>query len=186
MVGAFTSVGGLAFTVYKGTQEWKKWKRERHVLKRAEVAAEVLVTTLRFLSGLQQIASPWITGEGRDDQSPPPTSERDRRQRDIEALAKILAQRWESFAPTSNAFVAAWEHAEVFLPAGVMDFLEKIWKARASIKSNQHTHIVQARQGGDNPKFFEGGLGDEVELKLLDLRKEAKEILRPLAQMMIE
>jgi hypothetical protein len=183
-VGAITSVGGLAFTVYRGTQEWNKWKRERHVLKRAEVAGEVLVSSLRFLTGLQQIASPWITGEGPPDAEPEPTSERDRSKRDAEALGHILSNRWEQFSATSTAFVDAWERAEVYLPENVIALLEEVWKARASIHSNQHMHVMMGRQGhADRYDFFEAGFGTDIRKSLDDLRNRVKGILRPLAQM---
>lgn len=147
-----------------------RWRDQRREGKLADVAAEVLVSTLRFLTALSSTTSIAVRGvadasEGDDDET---------------RWRKEVAQRWTAIGPISNEFIKAWELAETYLPDEVNELLERVWDERAEILSNQQTYFATPVRHA--AEFHKGGFGSVPEKRLKALRVEARKILRPLAQ----
>lgn len=183
VVGALTSVGGFVFGVIKGSKELDKWRTERSATKRAEVAGEALVATIRFTDGLKQIASPFVVGSAPAEGEPEAVGERERETQDAEWLGAVLTERWEAFKPFATRFVDAWELAQVYLPDDVSELMREMWKARSAINATQNTYVMMLRQHHHEPKLYEGALGLHLEKELDELCERARKLLRPLAQL---
>lgn len=144
---------------------------DRRSTKRAEVAGEVLVASLRYLTSLNPVVSVFASASLHTDDS---SDEHAHLRRDTE-------QRWASAGDAWNAFIRAWELAETYLPENVHQLLERINDLRASIKAAQHTYL--ATPSGHNAEFFQQGWGRVPQEKIDAIRREARALLRPLAQL---
>lgn len=157
-----------AVTSLRTMRELGRWREQKSETKRAEVAGEVLVATLRFLTAVSGTAS--IFGKhGEDDEKQT-------------GFRKEVAERWAATSDISNAFIKAWELAETYLPDAVNDLLGRVWQEKASLAASQMTffQIVGHPMAAE---FFNQGFGSDPEKRLAALRDEARRVLRPLAQL---
>lgn len=171
-VAALIASGTAAFVAKRGTKELSRWRTQQRETKRSAVAGEVLVATLRFLTGLGSLVSPLVSRPLSD---PDPRDEH-------KQMREVTAADWADFATFSNDFVKAWELAETYLPENVTALLDKIWKLRTEIRSAQMTFY--ATPLGKGTEFFKIGWGSAPQTKIDTLRTEARQLLRPIAQMM--
>jgi hypothetical protein len=140
--------------------------------KRAQVAAEALVASLRFLDALRGLVNPFY---GKHDPAP---------REDPDAGAAFFNSRWDRFDHFDKEFRSAWTQAEVYLPENVAEALEKVWKLRGNVRGAQS---VASTPRGAGPAdqiaaYYLEGYGTDPERRIEDLRAEMKVLLRPLAR----
>jgi hypothetical protein len=152
--------------------EAERARDEKRLTKRAEIAGEVLVSTLRLLTSLNPIVS--VFGSAPQDDADDPRDEHAHLRRDTQ-------ERWAAAADAWNAFVRSWELAETYLPDAVHQLLERIHDLRGTIRSAQHTYL--ATPVGGATEYFAQGWGRVPQEKLDAIRAEARALLRPMAQL---
>jgi hypothetical protein len=168
IISAFASAlsaAAAAFGNLRASREMKRWRDQRRESKRADVAAEVLVSTLRFLTTLSSLTSTIVTSSGQKDDS---------------GLPVEVARRYDAAASAAGDFIKAWELAETYLPDEVALLLERAWDARAEIMSSQITYFSMPPPHG--AEAHKRGFGAVPDQQLDALRAEARRLLRPLAQ----
>lgn len=184
IVGDVATAAGIAATIIFAPKQLRQWRDERRSTKRAEVAGEGLVAIIRFTTELSGIRSPFFfsndAGQEHDD------SERLRREREADSLEKMLAERWQAFAATSNQFMEAWEKAQVYLAPDVVALFDAVWKIRAETRAAQRTYLLMMRQGDKSDDVWnraftgvEKGLDQDLE----KARDDAMRLLRPVAHL---
>jgi hypothetical protein len=146
-------------------------REDRRSTKRAEVAGEVLVSSLRYLTSLNPVVSVFAS----------PSQDTDDPHNEYAHLRRDTQERWASTGDAWNALIRAWELAETYLPDYVHQLLERINDVRATIGAAQHTYLATPR--GHNAEFFQEGWGRVPQAKIDAIRSEARALLRPLAQL---
>jgi hypothetical protein len=144
--------------------------------KRAEVAAEVLVAALRMLDALDRAAGlgSFETERVGDDD---PDARRKWMRLQVEA-------RDASVRIFDEEFRRAWHLAEVFLPEAAPELLYEITRLKGEILAGQQMHAMALDQSPQHAvQFHKQGYGLEPSQKIGDLRKRAKDFLRPIAQL---
>lgn len=164
VVATITGVVAAAFAIWKTTVELKRWRTERP----AQVAGEVLVATLRFLSELRGNTTPTIRPI---DEAVVPEGVSD-----AERFHRAVETRWANFRLVSDRFDEAWAKAETHLPDEVSTLLEEVSDAQRSIWAAQVTSI------GSRRSSFDEGFGSGPQKRIEDLRKKVRTVIRPLAR----
>jgi hypothetical protein len=171
-IGAITAACAALFAIWKTTVELKRWRVERRVTKQAEVAGEVLATTLRFLSDVKANTSMAIRTTDAAGEAG---------QAEHERFALAIESRWTQLRPTHDRFMEAWAKAETYLSDEVNKVLERISDEQRSIWSAQVTSIGLPR--GSAREIWADGFGSAPQTRLDELRDEVRKLLRPIAQL---
>jgi hypothetical protein len=169
-IAAALAASTASFVAWRGSRELNRWRTQQRETKRAAIAGEVLVATLRFLTGLASTTRVVSTRPMVED----PNDEH-------RAFREASEADWTAIVAVSNEFISAWELCETYLPEDVDRLMERVWALRAEIKSNQRTFFAVPL--GRGVEFFEGGWGRRPNERIEALRKEARTLLRPIAQM---
>lgn len=171
-ITAVTALAGLGFAVWKAERELNRWRREKRETKHAEVAGEVLVTTLRFLTTLENATSILMPAQGIDEE-------------DDAFFRAEVGRRGGKIDAVTDEFIKAWQLAETYLPDQVNKLLARVWDERGTIISSQQVYagLPQGSRGGQFIDMFKDGFGPTAKNRVVTLRTEAREILRPLAQL---
>ena len=150
--------------------------------RRAEVAAEALGATLRFLDALKWTASARLDprrGAANVDGAIVDGAIEE----EIEEHGRIL-KRLERY---ERKFHLAWERAQIYLPEHVAEALEQAVDLKLEIMVMQIAYNVTVASGDVKPNFFEemrrAAFGDEPQGKIAALRAELKALLRPMASL---
>lgn len=184
VVSGYVPALALVFAVARGSREWSRWKRERQLTKRSEVAAEVLGAAMRFADGLRANASPWVVGSSREKPKPSEAvTEREEIREGGQDLSEVFGVRWEAFTPVRVAFTAAMDQAEIFLPESINELLDELWKEYSGLHASQNAYVMTLRQGTHLEELYEDSLGSELQSRLTTLRTRVRAALRPLAQL---
>ena len=169
---AVTAVVGFIYAIGKTSKEIERTRNEKRIVKRAEVAGEVMVATLRYLTALDSVVSIYSNAQKEPDDDP----------RDEHApMRGVTNKLWISIGDVSNAFIRAWELAETYLPRTVDELLQGIWQLRAEIRAGQHTFFAVPL--GQGSEFFKQGWGKMPEAAIKQVREKAHKLLRPIAQL---
>jgi len=147
------------------------------VERRAGIAAQVLISTLRYLDALKAATSVAFQA-----QTQPGGSESDVLRADFNA-------RWEGIQEREADFTDALVLAEVHLPEGVNGILAEVWTLRREIRANQSTHVamlVNSKGGYHDSRFFEKSFGSEPQKKIDQLRDASRTKLRALVSLQLE
>lgn len=155
--------------ISKAKKELDRWREEKRDVKRAEIAGEVLVASLRFLSGLETIVSNFRLQVDEDEATSP------------YAFEDEVAKRWVRFSETEKKFREAWQLAETYLPDEVSQLLENVSQESNNIWASQKTHF--AVPAGSASESFDMGFGSKPKVRLKDLRSKCRQTLRPIAQL---
>lgn len=183
IVGAVLSTATFGYGVWKGSRELNKWRVERAGLKRAEVAGETLVAIIQFTGALKVIRSPFFMRSEESFEHAEAVDEYEKREREAKRLSEDLSARWNGFEPISNRFVNAWEQAQVYLPESVSQLMDRVWKLRSRIRASQDTHVRMMRQSHFEQEIYDDAFGAKHDKTLDGMLDEAKDLLRPLAQL---
>jgi hypothetical protein len=135
--------------------------------KRAEAAAQVLTSCLRYLDFLRVVTSPIRFGGEPGDGG----------------FRRHTDSLWTGSQDLQSEFEKSWILSETYLPHEAAELMEKIWKRRSEIWASQSTHFDLVAQGGRDPKIYAGGFGHELGPEMEHLRDEAKALFRPIAQL---
>jgi hypothetical protein len=141
--------------------------------KRAEIAAEVLVTLLRMLDALHDVTSLVAFVHEEDPPGGSPVREK--------AMSDVIAQA-ATLGPYDTEFRKAWLLAETLLPDEVTELFDRTNRLKGDILVAQYAHAKYA--GTDYAvAVFGSGYGAEPRKRIAELRDNAKAILRPIAQL---
>jgi hypothetical protein len=171
-ITAVTALGGFGFAVWKAGRELDRWRREKREVKHAEVAGEVLVTTLRFLTTLENATSILMPANGIDNDT------------DVVFRTEV-ARRCKMIDDVTDEFIKAWQLAETYLPDNINELLVRVWDERGTIVSSQQVYsgLPRGSREGQFADMYKDGFGPTAKNRVVTLRAEARETLRPLAQL---
>jgi hypothetical protein len=160
-----------AFLARRATKELDRWRTQQRETKKAAVAGEVLVASLRFLTAVASTTNLVVRGQlaAHD-----PNDEH-------KGMREASEADWNAIADISNEFIKVWELAETYLPEDVAELLEEIWEVRSDLQASQMGFFIMPL--GEGTDFFKSGWGRVPREKLDALRVRARNLLRPLAQM---
>jgi hypothetical protein len=143
--------------------------------KRAQVAAEALVSVIRIIGLLRSVCAVYLSFEAHDVDASA-----------VDLITRDRQERWNAVREFEPKFVEAWTLAQVYLPESTNGLLERIWFLRREIDAAQTrwewtvAEKMDARFVSTNE---EQGFGDIPEAKLDAALAEAKTLLRPVAQL---
>jgi hypothetical protein len=141
------------------------------VERQATIAAQVLVTTLRYLDALRSS----VTGLA---QLPPGKSDTP-----SSALKAELEFRWAALRPFEKDFLDVWIQAQVHLPEDASTILAEVSECGNHIYGSQITHLTMFANGSPNVTAFENGFGRKPRDRIDALRETALAKLRPLVKL---
>jgi hypothetical protein len=135
--------------------------------KRAQVAAEVLVATLRFLYALEGAVTLAALGD-----APPGSRPEVQVSRSVDMRRKVVDAATEQLT-------SAWILAEVHLPDDVNQLLDSVWKLWADIHAAQATWAAAAgtTEAGE---YYRRSVGPDPEKRINEMRSTVKTRLRQL------
>ncbi len=145
---------------------WRSAEQERAAL----AAADVLVSTLRYLDAVELATAPGLKAEA-------PAEGDEKRW-----LADDVRLRWADVRPQEQEFRGACVLAHVHLPERVQEALEEVAGLVRDIRTAQSTHVAQFAQGGHDTRFFVEGFGELPVRRLAEQREALKRLLRPLVR----
>ena len=175
VTGALVSVVGVAFTVWKGSKELERWRITQRETKRAEVAGDVLVAALTFLTELGGIVSPWYFAP------PGQSAASTTRQEENQGAEEECKRRWQNFAVTQEAFLKAWRLAETYLDDGAREVLEELWTTKSSIYASQDAYFRAIRRGWPmTEQTYCQAFGEDRQRNLDEIREKARSVFRRL------
>lgn len=163
--------------------EADRWRSEKRDTKRAEIAGELAGTIQRFVIAMDTIADIQIRETLPNIRMPDGTNLRDSPEAERKLAAATYAKRWNDAAPTFNAFIDAWNLANVYLPSEISALCSELWSFKASVQANQQTWLATMGQRGADPSFWSNGVGSKVHKRGAELNEKALALLRPLAQL---
>lgn len=153
------------------------WRTQQRESKRAAVAGEVLVATLRYLFVLDRAASLVILGDAPVDA-------------DRQAVLRAdVSRRIGMVDDVVQDFLEAWRAAETYLPRSVATIIEAIGKEGDALRWSQAT-FAELPLGHEDPEvrrfvreIYSEGFGSTPRQRIAGFRKEVLQRLRPLAQL---
>lgn len=163
--------------------EAERWRSEKRDTKRAEVAGELAGAIQRFVIAMDTIADMQIRETLPNIRLPDGTNLGESPEAERKLAAATYGKRWNDAAPTFNAFIDAWNLANVYLPSEINALCSELWSFKASVQANQQTWLVTMGQRGADPSFWAKGVGPNVHRRGAELNEKALELLRPLAQL---
>jgi hypothetical protein len=141
------------------------------VERQATVAAQVLVTTLRYLDALRTSVSGLVQVPSGKTDTP------------ASALKAELEYRWAALRPFESEFLDAWIQAEVHLPEDASTVLADVSECGNAIYGAQVTHLTMLSNGSPHAPAFENGFGKVPRDRIDALRETALSKLRPLVKL---
>lgn len=154
--------------------EAQHWRAEKRDTKRAEVPGELAGAIQRFVIAMDTIANKELLNRPPDRE--PPHFRR--------SMAEAeYTDRWNAAVATFNAFIDAWNLANVYLPSEVSELCAEFWSFKASVQVNQRSWLATMGQPDSDPPTFSGGVGQKVHDRAAELNEKALALLRPLAQL---
>ena len=183
-----TLLGGGTVSVIFGalTKAWLSTQLERFkadlsvtsrleaqsVERRATIAAQVLVCTLRYLDALRSSTTPGAQVATQPSATP------------AAFLKAEFEARWAVLREYEKQFGDACVQAEVYLSDGVSGFLEEIADYGNELYANQITHLTMLHNGGGHDQtYFENSIGRRPRARIKELRDGALANLRPLIKL---
>ena len=164
--------------------EAQRWRDEKRDTKRAEIAGELAGAIQRFVIAMNTIADTQLQN------SPPDLNMRSGgpNYRELPQLQQSMAtaeygDRWNAAVPTFNAFIDAWNQANVYLPTEVSELCSELWTFKADVEVNQRLWLATMGQPDSDPSALAGGVGQKVHDRAAELDEKALTLLRPLAQL---
>ncbi|HST56287.1 MAG TPA: hypothetical protein VLJ42_10420 [Solirubrobacteraceae bacterium] len=181
-----------AFAVIVAVFGARSWRAQQRATKRAEVAGQAHVATLRLCDALEHVISPWSTNLPTP-QPPvapggaPEEPEIARREHRAQVMEKEIEQRWIQIQAHETSFRIAWELTMVYVPDAVAT-LSAIWSKRMDIWSNQLNAADAIRYGWEAEPFAveakkKGFANQTLRSELNVLCNAAVTTLGPLARM---
>lgn len=164
--------------------EAQRWRDEKRDTKRAEIAGELAGAIQRFVIAMNTIADTQLQNSPPDlNMRPGGPNLRENPQLQRSMAASEYDDRWNAAVPTFNAFIDAWNLANVYLPREVDEFCRELWSFKVNVEVNQKSWLATMGQSGADPLAFSGGVGQQVHDRAAELNERALALLRPLAQL---
>ena len=141
------------------------------VERQATDAAQVLVTTLRYLDALRSSVTGLVQVPSEKTDTP------------ASALKAELEHRWAALRPFESEFLDAWIQAEVHLPEDASTVLADVSECGNAIYGAQVTHLTMLSNGSPHAPAFRDGFGKVPKDRIDGLRETALSKLRPLVKL---
>ena len=171
------AIGGY----FAGRRELRKWRDRQRDEKRAQVAGEALVASLRLLGTLETNTSA-IAGAVRDEaieieeQIGMQVGSGENRH----LWASAIRGRWAASADAINGFYNAFYQAAGHLPQNATQLLEDVGRLLRDVESDQKVVAQAAAEGGPRLNM---GFGDEPRKRIAELQGQVKETIGPIARL---
>lgn len=178
VVRDIVAIGGVAITAWKVTHEVKAWRTQKRATTRAEVAAEALIATIRFVEQLR------VTCTLMPGLSNPAALDREKMKGLGADLRPMVRAEWQDFNETvGRAFIEAWRKSQVYLDEDAHDALAKLWSKKMTMWAAQTSVAVSWSLGDPDANFFAQGFGQSLGDELAQLEREVRAVLKPIAQL---
>jgi len=145
--------------------------QEQTVERQATIAAQVLVTTLRYLDALRSSVTGLVQVPSGKLDTP------------ASALKAELEFRWAALRPFEKEFLDAWIQAEVHLPEESSTILSEVSECGNHIYGSQITHLTMFSNGSPSATAFDNGFGRVPRERIDALRETVLAKLRPLVKL---
>lgn len=153
--------------------ELRKWRRQKLLERRSEIAGKLAVATIKFAEALRFIANPLSYGD--------PTKTTNAIDAGFESFNRKVAHVQEEL----KAFTDCWSEAEVYLPEKVNNATKKLWEQWNDLRSNCITWYEAAKQNAreEQIEYHKKVYGKETRAAVNECEKTLKELLSPIVRL---
>lgn len=169
--------------VIAATLQFQTWRRQEQLKKKSEVAASVLNTTIRAFQAIK-----YVTGLTVD--SPKDEAEENGQHKKTYQLRRDYKNRVAVVVKDIDAFILAWNTAQIYFDATINEKLENLWKEWISvgvdIQQVCSLRDVNEERHPEHIRAYNASFGKEGQDKRDKMEKELKDLLIPIARLQSE
>lgn len=173
-MGAVAALAAVLWTALRVVpSEFRKFRLQKAIEVRADVAREVWVAAEALVRGIEAVCNPFSIG------APEPPAEDSAGTR----FRRIWAPKMRELVGDLSAdFIKAMSMADLYFPKGPLHAaLEEAWKTKADVWVQMEAYAHDLDVPGTAPDAWKKLFGPERRTQLEDLKKQLQEAIRPYA-----